>query len=252
MSLYTFNVAAGVPLYVKTPGTVLLVDSISASTGIDITLIKNGAERPKMPARKAAFKINDDFDELILSSAVPITVSLFLSFTDVNLGFQDGANVAIPNGVTVNNLTANPVPVSIATPVTLNATSVQINNTPAQAVPVMLHTSDDTTPIPVDPGARTFLTQEQRLTTIVNIAPVTVGTALVLASNDATLLNLRFRNTSTTATIGLGGAGLASLANAAIVLRPGEICYEDDAAGAAWYAISDTAGTVLAMSGLKP
>jgi hypothetical protein len=237
MSLYTFSVKAGAPFYVKTPGTVLLVDSVSVSAGVDITLIKNGAERPKMPGRKAAFKINDDFDELILASAVDITVALFISFNDVNLGFQDGANVNIPNGVNVTNAIGSPVPVTF-TQVIQPLGSVTVNNTPAQAVPI-------------DPGSKVFLTQEQRLATVVNIAPVIAGLAQVQLVNDPTLLNYRARNTSATAKIGIGATGV-TMANAAIVLLPGETFFEDDAAGASWFVISDTAGTQVNILGLKP
>jgi hypothetical protein len=41
------------------------------------------------------------------------------------------------------------------------------------------------------------------------------------------------------------------MAKAAIIIGPGEMWIEDDAAGANWYAISDTAGADLRMLGVK-
>jgi hypothetical protein len=42
-----------------------------------------------------------------------------------------------------------------------------------------------------------------------------------------------------------------TLANAAIRLLPGDVWVEDDAPGAAWFAVSDTAATMVQIQGLK-
>jgi hypothetical protein len=41
------------------------------------------------------------------------------------------------------------------------------------------------------------------------------------------------------------------MANAALILEPGDTWAEDDAAGAAWYAVSDIAGADVRVMGVK-
>jgi hypothetical protein len=50
--------------------------------------------------------------------------------------------------------------------------------------------------------------------------------------------------------VAIGGAAV-TMANAAIILRPGDIWVEDDAPGAAWYAVADTAGADVRVMGVK-
>ena len=67
---------------------------------------------------------------------------------------------------------------------------------------------------------------------------------------DATLRRLRVRNGHATARVAIGGAGV-TMENAAVVIEPGDIWIEDDAAGAAWFVVSDTAATAVQLQGLK-
>lgn len=78
---------------------------------------------------------------------------------------------------------------------------------------------------------------------------VTVGvTATALITADATRRALRVLNNGT-ADIYLGGAGVTT-ANGCIKLVPGALWVEDDAPGAAWYAISGTAGQNVRVQAL--
>lgn len=216
------------PYRLDVAGSLILIDSTGAAAGVDVALIKNGTPGITMPERKTAFRYVENYEGVILTSAVDAVVAVFLSTSDVQLGWADGAAVSIPAGVKITNITAEAVPVEIVTPITLTATSVDVNNTNEAAIP----------------------TQSQKLTTITNFAPVSVGVVAAVLVSDATQKRLRIRNAHATATVAIGGLGV-TLANAAIQLLPGDIWLETDAAGAAWYAISDTAATSVQIAGLK-
>jgi hypothetical protein len=241
MSYYSINLLAGVPYRQDTPGSLILIDSIGASAGVDVALIRNGTPGTTMPARKTAFRYVADYDGVLLTSAVNATVGIFLSFNDVQLGFADGASVSVPAGVLVTNPVGNPVNVLFGGTVAPVLGNVTVTNDPAHAVPVTLHGSDDATPIPI---------QKATMTTLVDIAPVTAGIAAVVLVADATLKRLTVRNASTAATIAIGGAGV-TMANGARQLGPGDMWIEEDAPGATWYVISDTAATAVQISGAK-
>ncbi|MFZ6748041.1 hypothetical protein [Undibacterium sp. Ren11W] len=85
---------------------------------------------------------------------------------------------------------------------------------------------------------------------LVNIAPVVVGVAQVLASAAGSYRRLIFRNAGAMGNIAIGAAGI-TLANGAIYLAPGEVYIEDQAAALAWYAIADMAGCSLAIQGMN-
>lgn len=101
-------------------------------------------------------------------------------------------------------------------------------------------------------NANALPTQLQALSTITDVAAVTIANAntLIALIADPTQRILRIRNGHATATLYIGGAAL-SIANAAIVLNPGDLWIETEAAGAAWYAISDTANCNVQIQGLK-
>lgn len=227
---YTFNLKAGVALQAPVRGKLILVDDIGQATGVDITPMLNNSEGRKMPGRKKAFKCWTEFDGLVLQAAVDCVVALFLSDTDVSLGLADGAGVVVSGQVNIGNGTAQRVPVDLSGGnVQVTASNVGINNT-------------DAAPVPVRSAA---------LSNIVTIAPAVVGTgAAAKVVGDATLRRLRFHNASSTAVVVLGASDV-TLANAAIRLFPGDTWFEDDAAGATWYATSDTAGADLRMGGFK-
>lgn len=92
--------------------------------------------------------------------------------------------------------------------------------------------------------------RNKRLTNVPTPTIVTAGVAQTLISNDPTLEQLRVRNTNGSATVAIGPTGV-TLANATIILSPGDTWFEDNAPGIAWYAISSIASTDLAVQGIK-
>jgi|GEM_PF-5031834 len=111
-----------------------------------------------------------------------------------------------------------------------NTVTTTVGNTNAQAIP----------------------TQMQALATITDEAAVTITTANTIQPliSDPTQRILRIRNGNATGNLYIGSSTL-TIANAAIVLAPGDLWIEQEAAGAAWYAISDTAGMIVQIQGLK-
>ena len=229
MSYYTIPLLAGVPLTMDTPGRLILVDSPGVAGGVDIRIMRNGTPGPTMPMRKAAFRHVGEFSGVILTAAVDTIVGIFLSFDDVQLGIADGSAVSMPDGVKITNIDSEPIPVAFAGTVAPVFGTATIDNDNVGAVPV----------------------QQQALSMIVDQAAVVINTgAAHLLISDATYKRLRVKNEHATARIALGGAAV-TMANGAIILEPGDMWIEDDAAGAAWYATSDTAGADVRVMGLK-
>lgn len=214
---YPARLKAGVPFFLQAGGRVILVDTTGEAESIDITPIRGGQEMRKLPGRQKAFKCQVEFDSVVLQAPVDCLVGLFLSMSDVSLGFADGANVAVRGAVSIENDPNNPIPVSMqGGVVNVTATNVGINN---------------------------------NLGTITNFQPVDVGTVPAVLVGDPSQKRLRIRNGGATL-IAIGGVGV-TLTNAAVRLAPGDVWLEDDAPGATWYAVSDTAGGNVQIQGLK-
>lgn len=210
---YTFTLRANVPVQVPVRGKVILVDDIIGANSITITPLQNGGSTRPMPNRRRAFKCWVDYDGVTLESAVDCTVHIWLSMKDVSLGFADGATVNVLGQVQVTNDATRRIPVQV------DGSVINVNAVPFSYM------------------------------TLADLPPVAVGVAAVKVSDDATLKRLRIRNMSETAKIALGGQGVTL--NSAIVIMPGEIFIEDDAAGAAWYAVASEAGAQVAILGVK-
>lgn len=236
MAYYTLRLQAGVPYTHSVAGKLILLDSTGDADGIDIATIRNGTPQTTMPMRKAAFRLVEAYDGVMLTSPVATSVGIFLSFEDVQLGVADGAAVKVPDGVAINN--TEPIPVLFGGTVTPVLGVVTVDNTSGEAIPI------------AQVAGTTFTTEAKPMGSLVNPAPVVVGLAATALIADATLKRLRIRNGHATAIVALGGAGV-TLANAAIQLLPGDIWLEKDAAGAAWFAVSDTAGTPVQVNGVK-
>ena len=275
MSYQLIRLSAGLEMRVDIPGRLILVDSVSTGQGVDIALLRNGTPVPYIPGRQAGFRLVEDFGGVLLRSALDCEVGIFLSVNDVQLGGTAGGNVVVPDGVSVVNDLAHSIPVNFAGTVSPVLGVVTVDNTNAKAIPVLqkpgevfeVHVNNavpmavsltetkinnsDAQAVPVVPkvGA-VFSVKDVQCSTIVNIAPVSAGLAAVALVADATLRRLRVRNGHATATIALGGVGI-TMATAAIVLAPGDIWNESEAASASWYVISDTAATPVLMQGLK-
>jgi hypothetical protein len=251
MPYYSIPLKAGIPYRHDVDGSLVLIDSVGVSGGVDITLIRNGTPSVTMPLRQKAFRYVAQFEGVILKTSVDATVGLFLSNSDVQLGVSDGLPIQIPGGVVVTNPVENPVRVLFPANATMSVPNgvavngpVIIGNLPGNPIPITFPGGV------VNMTATNVLVSNQPLANIVHQAPVSVGLVATALVSDATLKKLRIRNGHATAVVALGGAGV-TLANAAIQLLPGDVWLEDDAAGAAWYAISDTAGINVQVQGLK-
>ena len=215
---YTARLKANVPFHLQAGGRVILVDTTGEAESIDITPMRGGQEQRKLPKRQKAFKCAMEFDSIVVLATVDCLVGLFLSMTDVSLGFADGMMLKVTGEVSIMNSTSNPVPVSIKEgSVNVTASNVGINND---------------------------------LKTISDLPVVIVGTARAGLVGDPTQKRLRIRNGHASAIVAIGGAGV-TLANAAVRLLPGDLWIEDDAPGATWYAVSDTADTNVQIQGMK-
>jgi hypothetical protein len=269
MSFYSIALKAGVPYKQNAIGTLLLIDSVGTAAGVDVTLINaGGTERTKIPLRVGGFRIVEDFEGVIFTSPTDTNIGVFLSQADVQLGLTAGG------GVNVTNSAANPVPVNFAGTVTPVLGNVTVINTPAQAVPVTLHGSDNATPIPVtlpstvisntlaqaipvflhgsddatlipvslsstviaNTSAQSIPVTPYQGQTVTDLAQASVtATAAVFAAVDTTRRGLRIKNSGTNP-VAIGGATV-TFSTAAIVILPGDVWNENEAPAAAWYAV---------------
>ena len=213
---------AGIPTLVPVRGSTFLIQSTDQGNNLEVDFMQRGAFAYRVMNVGAGFKARPQhgFDGLTITAPVDTNVQFIVTDGDIDLQITS-QNVMVTNG------NGSPVPVNILG-ATITAGNVIIGNDNPGAVPV----------------------KKQALSTLVDIAPVTAGLAAVTLSNDATMRGLRVRNGHATATIGLGGAGV-TMANAAVQLTPGQTFFDDDAAGAHWYVISDTAATNVQVSGVK-
>ena len=265
------------------------------------------------------FRLVEDFGGPILLSALDCEVGIFLVINDVQLGGTAGGAVMVPEGVAITNSLANSIPVTLTsssntTAIPVSLASIRVNNTPAQAIPVNFagtvnpvlgvvtvdNTNAEASPVLQKPGeafeihvnntaaiavsmtetkisntdsqalpvvqktganfdvrvtntgAAAVYTQpgtgtvwacrEVKPASIANMVPVVVGeVATVLAAAASSRMGLRIRNVGEFP-VAIGGAGIV-FANAAFLIQPGETWNEDEAPGAAWYAICDAGGT---------
>lgn len=231
MSFQRVPLLANVSLDMGMAGTVLLLDSTGDASDISIQIVKGGAPGKAMQQREAGFRYEGQFESVILTSDVDTVVTIFISYENVQIS---------TNKLEISNPDARAIPIRTKDgeridvnidggTVNVTADNVGINNANAAAIP----------------------TKKQALGTIVDfsVASIDTGAAQLLVS-DATLRVLRITNASNTATVAIGGAAL-TLANATILLLPGEGWSEDDAPGAAWYAVSTEDDADVRIQGLK-
>jgi len=193
-------------------GSMIAYESGSSSTANAYLIIKgDGQSEIRLKPGQSVNFTGESSTWYIHADDPTATVTGFIIVGDGS--FHDSAiNATIAGAVTVTN--------------TVNG---QVTNNNAGAVPV----------------------QKQALSTITDEAIVTInnGAAQALIS-DATQRILRIRNGHATAMLYIGSSGVTA-ANAAIVLAPGDLWIEEEAAGAAWYATSDTAGCNVQIQGVK-
>lgn len=239
MSYKKIPLLAGVPLTLDIPGMLLLIDSTGVAGGVDVQLVRNGTPGTTMPDRKAAFRHVGAFDAVTFTAAVDTTVAAFLSNDDVQLGLNDGSSVKVPDGLKITNEAGEPIPVLFGGTVAPVFGSATVTNDDAAAIPVKQKV-----------GA-VFTVQTEKLTVLADHTPGVINTgAAQLLISDATFKRLRVKNASAVARVAIGGVAV-TMANAAIILEPGDMWTEDDAPGAAWYATSDTAAADVRVLGVK-
>jgi hypothetical protein len=122
--------------------TAILVDSVSTGQGVDIALVRTGTASPYIPGHQAGFRLVEDFGGVLLRSALDCEVGIFLSVNDVQLGGTAGGAVVIPSGVAVTNDLAHSIPVTLTsssntTPIPVSLANIRVSNTPEQAIPVL-------------------------------------------------------------------------------------------------------------------
>lgn len=230
MAYYRFQLQAGVALRANVPGRVILIDDLGGAPGLDIMPNYGGRDLPNMPDRKKAFKFMEPFDGVTLKAAVDCNVGLFLSASDVSLGFADGSLVNVSGQVVVSNTDEERVPVDIGGGVVeVTASNVDISNTDDNSVPVR---------------AQVLGTLVSNPSTLINTG---AGQALPA---DGTWRRIHITNASVSAVVAIGGVDV-TIGNSAIILQPGESWTDDGAAGVAWYATSSIAGADVRVMGVK-
>lgn len=223
MSYQTIPLLAGIPHTLDIPGVLLLIDSPGDAGAVDVALMKNGTPGATMAGRKGGFRHMGAFDGVQLTSATATTVTMFLSFEDVNLG---------TNQLEISNSAANPVNVLFGG--TVAPVIGTISNTEAQAIPVVqkagtIFTVEQATEVD---------TRNYQATAVTNVAPFAVTAAAgVFLAAAPTRRGFRIRNTGDNP-VAIGGAGI-TFANAAVVLQAGETWNENEAPGAAWSCLCD-------------
>ena len=244
MKSYSEFLAAGVPLQLQIGGKVLYVQRSEAGQVLKVEFL-NGVASQSVDNVGKGFKAAPvgGFGSIKITAAESGTVDFVVTDGDIDVKFDDAATV-------IGNDDSQAVPVRLQAGarmavdiaggnVELTATNVQINNnTDAVAIPIRQRADD------------VFAVRQAQQTKIIDYQPTSVGTAGVLLVKDAALRVVRFRNPHATARIALGGEAV-TMANAVIVLEPGDVWSETDAPGAEWHAISDTAGASVLVQGLK-
>lgn len=233
MKSYRENITAGQSLILPVGGRTIYIQRSPAGMVLDIEFTRRSKESQKVERVGKGFKATptDSFDGVKITSSVTQIVDFVITEGDIEIAFDEDLTIignedlfAIP----VRTPVGQPLEVLFGGTVAPVLGVVTVDNTNAEAIP----------------------TKNQALSTIVNIAPVLAGLAAVALVSDATLKVLRVRNSHASATIAIGGVGV-TMANGAVQLEPGDLWVEDNAAGAAWYVISDTAAVNVQMQGLK-
>lgn len=182
-----------------------------------------------------------------LAHSIPVTLTSSSNTTPIP--------VSLPS-IRVNNTPAQAIPVSFAGTVSPVLGVVTVDNTNAEAIPVLqkpgetfeVHVNNiDGQALPVVQKTGHVFTVEQATevdtrpylsAVVTNVAPVAVtAVAAVMMAADSARRGVRIKNAGISA-VAIGGAGLV-FAQAAVIIQAGETWNENEAPGAAWYAICD-------------
>lgn len=270
-------IPAGQDITYPIQGRVFLIDTIEgAGSTVNVKLLKNGSVIHSIAKRKPAFKVIADYDAVIMSSDVAVTVGFFLSYEDVQIGTSDmrinnttgdpvnvlfaGTVAPVVGEMTVKNVAGQPVPTYFPVVPTVNigtlpavsfaaAQSVNIGTLPAVSFAAAQSVNIGTLPAVGFVAGSEVVTSPKALQTNTTLAQATVGTVAASVIADVAAKRVIFRNAGTV-NIYLGGSTVTA-ANAAIVLGAGDTFIDTMGAAATWYAIADAAGQKLNMQVLK-
>lgn len=232
MKSYRETILPGVGLSQRLGGRMFYIQRCSAGPVLTIDLYRGGDVQTVENVGKG-FKAEPvgGFDAFRIRTTAESVVDFVIADGNVQVQFDEETTVGNTDGqaIPIRTPVGEPLEVLFAGVVSPVLGVVTVDNSNAEAIPV----------------------QSQALAIIVDhvAAVINVGAAQLLVS-DATYKRLRVKNAHATARVAIGGVAV-TLANAAIILEPGDLWIENDAAGAAWYATSDTAAADVRVMGLK-
>lgn len=219
MQTYDERIVPGSASNITITGSIFYIKSSSAGEVLTVEFVNGSAQGAKVQGVGKGFKASpaSRFDGVRITSSVETQVEFIISDGEIDFAF--------------------------------NTDEIIIGNDDSKALPV--RTPDGTAlQVRFDNDINIGVVQvENNLVTIVDAAAIAIGTVATSISNDATLKKIRMRNMSDDAMIAIGGAGVAL--GSPIILQPGEMYFEDDAAGAHLFAIADSEGALLVIQGLK-
>jgi hypothetical protein len=241
MKSYSEFIGPGSALVLPVGGRVLYIQRSAAGPVLDIEFQRSQAGYQTVERVGKGFKAAPvgGFEGIKIRAAVGGVVDFVITDGDIQIAFdEDMTTIGNDDGQSIPIRTVQGSPLEVLFAGTIAPVFGELTNTDASAVPMR------------QKAGASFTVEARRLTEIVDYVPVAVGLAALLLVSDATLHRLRVRNGHASARVALGGPAV-TMANAVVILEPGDIWIENDAPGAPWYAISDTAATSVKVQGLK-
>ena len=247
MQLTPFTLLPGESKSLNIAGSTFILYDLGGAPGVDIALLRNGSSFISAANVQRGLTLSPIGSFTGVSIGNPDSVAhtvraWILKDGEGSVTFADNLTVSgasIAGAVGITNTDANPVPVKIdggdviiSGPITVS-NEVEIKNDSGNPIPVNI----------VGAGVTVALTQAGTLTEHGGFA-ITASLAAVLPALAGRKL-ARFANTGAVP-VALGGAAL-SFAGAVIVLQPGDMWSDNDAAPAAWYAVTATGAGALTI-----
>lgn len=231
MQTYDERIAPGSALKITITGSIFYIKSSTAGEVLTVEFVNGSAQGAKVQNVGKGFKAApaSRFDGVRITASVETQVEFIISDGGIDFAFNT-------DDIIIGNDDSRALPVR-----TPPGQPLMVHLDEALEIGSVTITNDDSEAIPV---------RHQALLAIVPAAPVNVAMVATLISADATLRILQIRNSHPTATLAIGGPTV-TVADAAILLQPGDIWIESDAAGASWYAISSGPVISVKIQGLK-
>lgn len=219
MQTYDERIAPGSALKITITGSIFYIKSCLAGEVLTVEFVNGTAQGAKVQNVGKGFKAApaSRFDGVRITSTVETQVEFIISDGEIDFAF--------------------------------NTDEIIIGNDDSKALPVRVP-AGQRLPVSLDADINIgVVSVENNLNTIVDAAPLAVGMSATTISNDPALKKLRIKNVSNLAYISIGGAQVEM--GSPIVLEPGALYIEDDAAGAHLYAVATGPDAFLQIQGLK-